>query len=162
MRILSEWIHEFLVHHTFCMTHPSRSLWFNNPSMIITLGSWVEITLPHGRMDTNSLRLCIPLWVAVLHMPIACPRSWNATRFYGLDAATRRTGDPSPWWFVAPYNHQEYNNQFDIVERSRLVQHLYLLTYRTFGANNLIEIYSNSWLCFWVLESFEILDRVSW
>ena len=88
--------------------------------------------------------MCIPLWVVVLHMPIARPRSRNATRFYGRDAATRKTGEPGPWRCVAPYSHQQYNNQFDTVERSRLAQHLYLLTYRAFRSNNLIEIFSNS------------------
>ena len=31
MRILSNWLYEFLVHRTFCMPHPPRSSWFNNP-----------------------------------------------------------------------------------------------------------------------------------
>jgi len=117
----------------------------------VTLGSWVEITLSHGCMDTSSLRLCISLWVAVLHMPIARPRSRNATRFYGRDVATRKTGDSGPWLFVASYSHHQYNNHFETVEWSRLAQRLHLLTYRAFRSNNLIEIYSNSWLCFWTL-----------
>jgi len=91
----------------------------------------------------SSLCFCVPLWVAVLHMPIARPRNRKATRFYGRDAATRKTGDPGPWLFVASYSHKKYNNQFDIVERSRLAQHLHLLTYRAFRSNNVTEIYSN-------------------
>lgn len=148
---LSKWLYEFLVHSTFCMTHPSRYLWFNNPNSDNYTGfvSWNHaFTWIHGH---EFLRLCIPLWEAVLHMPIARPRSRNVTRFYGRDAATRKTGDPGPWWFVAPHNHQQYNTPFDTVERSRLAQHLYLLTYRAFLSKNLIEIYSKSWLCFWTL-----------
>jgi len=142
---LSKWLYEFLVHSTFCMTHPSRYLWFNNPNSDNYTGfvRWNHaFTWMHGH---EFLPFCILLWV---HMPIARPRSRNVARFYGRDAATRKTGDPRPWWFVAPYSHQQYNTQFDTVEWSLLAQQLYLLTYRTFRSNNLIGIYSNSWLCF--------------
>jgi hypothetical protein len=86
--------------------------------------------------------------------------SRSATIFYARDAATRKTGESGPWWFVAPYSHQHYNNQFDIVERSRLAQHLYLLTYRAFRPKNVFEIYSKSLLCFWTLHCNR--SRVFW
>lgn len=107
---LSKWLYEFLVHNTFCMPHPFRSLWFNNPSSDNYTG-FVIWNLAGTWMYAYEFSAFVypRIGSGLIHIDHSSkkPECYEILR---TRYSNPQNGNPGPWWFVAPYSHQQYNN----------------------------------------------------